>query len=72
MIFLTKRERAKIHTHTHTHHKIQKRKEKNTHKHTLTQFVAPLGRKEGKWVLLPFTYLCQSEPAAHQCTMKDG
>ncbi len=65
-----KKRKGKKYTHTHTHtHKIQKRKEKNTHTHT--QFVGPLGRKEEKWVL-PFTALCQSEAAAHQCTMQDG
>jgi hypothetical protein len=65
MIFLTKRERAKkIHTHTHTQNSKEKEK-----RHSNNSFV-PLGRKESG--SSPSLSLCQSEPAAHQCTMKDG
>jgi hypothetical protein len=70
MIFLTKRERAKkIHTHTHTKFKRERKKDTHTHTHSNNSF-APLGRKESG--SSPSLSLCQSEPAAHQCTMKDG
>jgi hypothetical protein len=62
-----KRKGKKIHTHTHT--KFKRERKKNTLTHSHNSLHRWEGRKEGKWVL-PFTSLCQSEPAAHQCTMK--
>jgi hypothetical protein len=48
MIFLTKREKGKKrHTHRYTQNSKEKGKNTPTHTHS-TQFVAPLGRKEGR------------------------
>jgi len=58
---------------THTYTQNSKEKGKNTHTHTHTQTIR-LDRWEGRKESgsSPSLSLCQSEPAAHQCTMKDG
>ncbi len=73
-----KKRKGQKKTHTQIHTKFKRERKKHTHTHTLNTIrctVGKEGRKEGrkgrKWVL-PFTSLCQSEPTAHQCTMKDG